>query len=110
MNKSEIPRNEFDWEGGVVLLDPVTKVFYLIGFGNGTNADDLCEGCDDYLYLEYGHLIRNEIQDEDGGQLDFNRERSHYDGDIRNAIDDALEFLGVSVDVSERLIYISNYR
>ena len=71
MNKSEIPRNEFDWEGGVVLLDPVTKVFYLIGFGNGTNADDLCEGCDDYLYLEYGHLIRNEIQDEDGGQLFF---------------------------------------
>ena len=76
MKTEGIPRNKYDWQGGVVLLDPQTKVFYLLGFGNGTNGDDLCEGCDDYLYLEYGRLVRDKIEEDEGRELDTNRRKS----------------------------------
>ena len=109
MKTESIPRNKYDWQGGVVLFDPQTKVFYLLGFGNGTNGDDLCEGCDDYLYLEYGRLVRDTIEVDDGGELDFNRRKSNYAGDIRNALKDALDFLGVEQEAQERLVYISSY-
>ena len=109
MKIENIPRNKYDWQGGVVLFDPQTKVFYLLGFGNGTNGDDLCEGCDDYLYLEYGRLVRDTIEVDDGGELDFNRRKSKYDGDIRNALKDALDFLVVDQEAQERLVYISSY-
>ena len=92
-------RNKTPWEGGILLQEPGGNCFINVSFGDGTNADTLEEGCDDYLYLSI-HKIQSDLtfEEVDGGQLDFNRAASRYAGDIRFAVYDGLELLGYEMN------------
>lgn len=104
----KVPRNVRDWEGGVNLRDPLTGRCYSFSFG-GELGNEVAEGCDDYLYCAIGRMENGRNTDDDGGQLDFNRAGSGYEGDIRRAVADGLEFVGVEGAARERLEYISSF-
>lgn len=87
----------FETDNGVLLYLQKVNQFCAISFGDGTNSDSLEKGCDDYIYIacyEYSYGYFEEI---DGGQLDFNTETSGYNGDITNAVYDALELMYTTV-------------
>lgn len=91
----------FNDDNGVLLYIPSQKEFCAISFGDGTNYDSLEDDCDDYIYIEtYVFNGSEELESgSDGGQLDFNTEESGYNGDITNAVYDALELIyGTVVD------------
>lgn len=52
--KDKVPKNEFEWEGSVVLYEAGHNLFYNIAFGSGGNLDDsdIDEGYDDYIMVE----------------------------------------------------------
>ena len=52
--KDIVPKNKFEWEGGVVLYDAASEEFFNIAFGSGGNldADDTDAGFDDYIMVE----------------------------------------------------------
>jgi len=92
----KIDTNEIKFENdGIILFCPSNKIFYKIAFGDGTNADALEEGCDDYMYLVQDKYDENGWfqEDIDGGQLDFNRK--DYTGYINDEklIRDCLSFM-----------------
>ncbi len=93
-----------DWQEEVNLYDPQTGLYYGFGFGDGL-GNEVSEGCDDYVYCRIGHQLG---ADEDGGQLDFLRRESGYDGDIWKALPDAFVFLDMSAAQIERLEYVPN--
>lgn len=105
----DAPRNVRKWEGGICLIDPQTEKTYSFWFGGGKIFDNVSPGCDDYVYCRIGRIEMNEIQDVDGGQLDFCRDACGWDGDIRIATQAALEFLNVGYDVVSRLRYITSW-
>ena len=111
----EIPRNECDYEGGVILLHPGRREFIRIAFGTGDNLDqDDCEmkdrsgnQIDDYVYIStFGELHLGDFAEEleasenDGGQMLFSH-KTYKTGDIREMLEPALDFMGWPDDVSE---------
>lgn len=85
------------------LFDPVDHRYYGFSFGGGALWDEVSEGCDDYVYCSIGNELGG---DDDGGQLDFCRENSGYNGDIWKAIPDALKFLDLPDAVIQRLHFV----
>lgn len=86
------------WDSGVILFCPDKHIFYKIEFAAGGNgrADDLCDGCDDYMNISMdGYNDEGDFfEDFDGGQFDF--ARKDYSGFINDEklIRDCLEFVG----------------
>lgn len=75
---------------------PKMNQFLKYHFGDGTNSDSLCEGCDDYVYYSVFNLDFEEV---DGGQFDFNTEEKAYDNDLMKALYDILTFaFGVTAE------------
>lgn len=90
-----------DSYGGLLLWIPKYKEFLSMHFGDGTNADELEEGCEDYIYytqfdisddadIDYDESI--DLEETDGGQMDI-PSADVYDCNIRNAIADMLQFI-----------------
>lgn len=115
-----IPRNEFDFEGGVVLFSKDSDTFYHIWFGSGDNLDDadIEDGYDDYMnYESYrladgvsfedavglvkdaeGYLDEIEcLEEEDGGMMLIKRAEYGDSGDIRDYLENALEMANYGV-------------
>ena len=132
--KDIVPKNKFDWEGGIVLYDEKSEEFFNISFGSGDNldADDIDNGFDDYIMVErYGldgtiglEFVAADAVDKgfvddtteglreiDGGQLLLKR-KEWTDGDIRRFITEALEFGGYGAeridDLYKYIIYIAS--
>ena len=80
-------------EEGILLYIPELNQFCAISFGDGTNSDSLEEGCDDYIYIACYEYVCGDFEEFDGGQLDYNTEEENYNGDITNAVYDALNFM-----------------
>ena len=102
--------NDYQFDGSsIILFSPTNKLFYKIAFGGGDNADDLEEGCDDYMYLQIDRYNDDGDfeEDYDGGQFEF--AQKDYSGYINDEklIRDCLEFLGC-LDV-ENLVLIDDY-
>ncbi len=68
---------------------PVQNVYLKMWFGDGTNMDTLCEGCDNYIQY---NMYNSDFEEIDGGQMDFNDYSSHYVDDIRRAAIDVVDF------------------
>lgn len=129
-----VPKNEFEWEGSVVMYDADADEFYNIAFGTGDNLtqDDVDDGFDDYIMVDRYELddtrvpswvivraIDEGIIDEntegvnliDGGQLLLKRSE-WTDGDIRRFILLAMEFAGYVVedakDACKHVVYIAS--
>ena len=134
MFKDVVPKNKFDWEGGIVLYDEKSEEFFNISFGSGDNldADDIEAGFDDYIMVERYELdgtigpefvvadavdkgfIDNTtegLREIDGGQLLLKR-KEWTDGDIRRFITEALEFVGYGAESIDELykyiVYIAS--
>ena len=134
MFKDVVPKNKFDWEGGIVLYDEKSEEFFNISFGSGDNldADDIEAGFDDYIMVERYELdgtigpefvvadavdkgfIDNTtegLREIDGGQL-LLKHKEWTDGDIRRFITEALEFVGYGAESIDELykyiVYIAS--
>ena len=132
--KDVIPKNKYEWEGGVVLYDAVSEEFFNIAFGSGDNlnSDDIDAGFDDYIMVERYELDGTKgsafvvvdavdkgfvddttegLREVDGGQLLLKR-KEWTDGDIRRFITEALDFVGYGaacIDEPYRyLVYIAS--
>ena len=132
--KDIVPKNKFDWEGGIVLYDAASEEFFNISFGSGDNldADDIDAGFDDYIMVERYELDGTKgsafivvdavdkgyvdgttegLREVDGGQL-LLKHKEWTDGDIRRFITEALDFVGygaASIDeLYKYLVYISS--
>lgn len=68
---------------------PVQNVYLKMWFGDGTNMDTLCEGCDNYIMY---NLYDSDFEEIDGGMMEFNNYASHYVDDIRRAAVDVVDF------------------
>lgn len=77
----------------ILLYIPEFKEYLAFSFGDGTNGDNLCEDCDDYIYITQHEFNNGEFEEVDGGQLDFNTEEKGYNNNICNAIFDVLDFI-----------------
>lgn len=132
--KDIVPKNKFEWEGGIVLYDAASEEFFNIAFGAGGNldADDIDAGFDDYIMVEryaldgtkgsafivvdavdkgYVDDTTEGLREVDGGQLLLKR-KEWTDGDIRRFITEALDFVGygaASIDeLYKYLVYIAS--
>ena len=132
--KDIVPKNKYDWEGGVVLYDAASEEFFNIAFGSGGNldADDTDAGFDDYIMVERYELDGTKgsafvvvdavdkgfvddttegLREIDGGQLLLKR-KEWTDGDIRRFITEALDFVGYGAasidDLYKYLVYIAS--
>jgi hypothetical protein len=132
--KDIVPKNKFEWEGGIVLYDAASEEFFNIAFGQGGNldADDIDNGFDDYIMVERYELDGTKgsafiivdavdkgfidgstdgLREVDGGQLLLKR-KEWTDGDIRRFITEALDFVGygaASIDkMYKHLVYIAS--
>lgn len=132
--KDIVPKNKYDWEGGVVLYDAASEEFFNIAFGSGGNldADDTDAGFDDYIMVERYELDGTKgsafvvvdavdkgfvddttegLREVDGGQLLLKR-KEWTDGDIRRFITEALDFVGYGAasidDLYKYLVYIAS--
>ena len=94
----EVPDDDY---GGIVLWIPECREFLSMHFGDGTNADVLEEGCEDYIYytqfdigngadIDWDESI--DLEEIDGGQMDIPNV-DEYDCNIRNAIADMFQFI-----------------
>ena len=89
-----------DSYGGLLLWIPKYKEFLSMHFGDGTNADELEEGCEDYIYytqfdLEDPFEAGDEeltLEETDGGQMDI-PSADAYNNDISEVIPDLLRFI-----------------
>ena len=132
--KDVVPKNKFEWEGGIVLYDAASDEFFNIAFGAGGNldADDIDAGFDDYIMVERYELdgtigsayvvvdavdkgyideTTKGLREVDGGQLLLKR-KEWTDGDIRRFITEALDFVGYGAasidDLYKYLVYIAS--
>ena len=132
--KDVVPKNKYDWEGGIVLYDAASEEFFNIAFGAGGNldADDIDAGFDDYIMVERYELDGTKgsafivvdavdkgyvddttegLREVDGGQLLLKR-KEWTDGDIRRFITEALDFVGYGAasidDPYKYLVYIAS--
>ena len=132
--KDMVPKNRFEWEGGIVLYDAASEEFYNIAFGSGCNLDsnDIDEGFDDYIMVERyeldgtlgsAYVVTDAVdkgyvddstpglREVDGGQLLLKR-KEWTDGDIRRFIMEAMDFAGYGADKVEDLykhvVYIAS--
>lgn len=115
---AEVPRNKYDYAGGVVLFHPGHGLIR-IAFGTGDNLDqdDLLEkdsqgnGIDDYMYISLFNDLRGdrgenlEADEVDGGLLLFSH-ATYATGDIREMLGPSLDFIGWPSDIGE-YVYIS---
>lgn len=89
-----VPKDMF---GGILLWVPEYKEFLSMHFGDGTNADELEDGCEDCIYYEQldsecdcnGSI---ELEENDDGQMDIPN-AAVYDDAISHAIPDLLLFV-----------------
>lgn len=89
-----VPKDNF---GGILLWIPEYKEFLSMHFGDGTNADELEDGCEDYIYYEqldpeYYDYDSIKLEENDGGQMDIPN-AAVYDDTISHAIPDLLLFV-----------------
>lgn len=121
-----IPENPFPFEGGVTLFATNLNVFYHIWFGSGDNLDeeDIEEGYDDYMNIDVYEWngerplmeVINEIrendgyiddidglEDTDGGMMLIKRADYNNSGDIRDYLENALDFGNYGADDIENL-------
>ena len=93
--------------GGIVLHLTELNQIFTVSFGDGTNIE---YGFDDYLYItryRYDEAVIEKIKDKEydetdwqeeleeinGGQIDFRYDETDYDEDITKAVYDALMFM-----------------
>ena len=103
----EIPRNKRDYQGGVILFNPRLRRHIRIMFGTGDNlsSEDMDEkdengnGIDDYMYVTtYKELHAGddvdvlEAEEDDGGMMLFSHE-TYKSGDIREMLEQTLDFM-----------------
>ena len=90
-----------DSYGGLLLWVPKYKEFLSMHFGDGTNADELEEGCEDYIYYTQFDISDGvdvacdesiDLEETDGGQMDIPN-ADVYDNDISKVIPDLLQFI-----------------
>ncbi len=119
-----LPRNRYDYEGGMVLYATRAEVFYRVVFGTGDNllAEDRREGYDDYLMLDSYGLMSGvpvssvfdqfragvEIEDVEGlveldGSQMLVRRGEYGTGDIRAYLENALDMIGYSAQNRDEL-------
>lgn len=116
------PRNNFDYEGGIVVYFPGTSQFLRVFWGVGDNLtrEDTKKGYDDYIIYDcYGHTgkrplseIMQRIRDNDGyldtvsendegclaecdGGMLLVKRKKKKSGDIRDYILDVMEMCGM---------------
>ena len=133
-SKDVVPKNKFEWEGGIVLYDAASEKFFNISFGSGYNLDayDIDAGFDDYIMVGMYELdgtrgsafvvvdavdkgfiddTTEGLREVEGDQLLLKREE-WTDGDIRRFITEALDFVGYGADKVENLykylVYIAS--
>lgn len=100
--------NSIPWEGGILLQsieDP--NIFVKVCFGNGTNNDQLDDDCDDYIMIDILKIDNHgDFSVIDGGMLEFNQEKSRYEGSIINTLPDAFDFIGLNINNYNPLVKI----
>ena len=127
------PRNNFDYEGGIVVYFPDTSQFLSVFWGDGSNltGEDRRKGYDDYiLYDCYGHTGKRPLAsvmasirrlggcldsveeydpgclaEVDGGMMLVKRKKKKS-GDIRDYILDVMEMCGMCRDDSLNVIHV----
>lgn len=121
-----IPENQFPFEGGVTLFATDLNMFYHIWFGSGDNLDegDIEEGYDDYMNIDaykwngerplmevINNIRENEgyiddidgLEDTDSGMMLIKRADYKNSGDIRDYLENALDFGEYGADNVESL-------
>ena len=90
--------NDIPWYGGIVFrVKNKENLFISIKFGDGTNGDVLEDGCDDYIIFDLLQINQDlELETFDGGMFEFNQEKSKYEGNILNALEDVLDFAAIT--------------
>lgn len=115
----KIPKNKFDYEGGVILFHPGRREFVRIAFGTGDNLtqedletkDSNGNSVDDYMYLTTYDELQDMgwdglcLQEKDGGMMLFSH-KTYRSGDIREMLTPSLDFLGWPDSVGE-YVFIS---
>ena len=81
---SNIPKSD-----QLTVFVPAQNVYIKMWFGDGTNMDVLCEGCDNYIQY---NMYDSDFEEIDGGQMDFNSYSKYYVDDIRRAAIDVVDF------------------
>ncbi len=110
-----IPENPFPFEGGVTLFSTDRNMFYHIWFGSGDNLDedDIDNGFDDYMNIDaykwdgerplmevINDISENDgyiddifgLEDTDSGMMLIKRSDYNNSGDIRDYLENALDF------------------
>jgi len=120
-----LPRNDYDYEGGLTLYSVKDKLFYRIVFGTGDNLlhEDIEAGYDDYLMIDtykvdehtplsrvFSQLNEYEIDDVDGveevyGSQLLVRRKDYETGDIRAYLADALDEIGYTCEDKEKMYH-----
>ena len=116
-----IPENPFPFEGGVTLFSTDRNMFYHIWFGSGDNLDkdDIDNGFDDYMNIDaykwdgerplmevINDIRENDgyiddifgLEDTDSGMMLIKRAKYNNSGDIRDYLEDSLDFVNYGAD------------
>ena len=97
---SRFTPNPVPHEGGILLFSPKTLKFYEITFGSGDNlsAEDAANGYDGYIVVNTAKLVHSlsledlTIEPDDGGDMLVMYTDYGASGDIRDYLNDALDF------------------
>lgn len=123
---SNIPENPSPFEGGITLFASNLNRFYHIWFGSGDNLDDgdIEEGYDDYMnidvykwdgvrpLMEVINSIRENdgyiddvdgLIEDDGGMMLIRRSDYNNSSDIRDYLENSLDFANYGSDKVENL-------
>ena len=121
-----IPENPFSFEGCVTLFSTDRNMFYHIWFGSGDNLDedDIDNGFDDYMNIDaykwngerplmevINNIRENDgyidevdgLEDTDGGMMLIKRADYNNSGDIRDYLENSLDFANYGADNVESL-------
>ena len=121
-----IPENPFPFEGGVTLFSTDLNMFYHIWFGSGDNLDeeDIDNGFDDYMNIDaykwngerplmevINDISENDgyiddiygLEDTDSGMMLIKRADYNNSGDIRDYLENSLDFANYGADNVESL-------
>ena len=131
-----IPENPFPFEGGVTLFSTDRNMFYHIWFGSGDNLDedDIDNGFDDYMNIDaykwdgerplmevINDISENDgyiddiygLEDTDSGMMLIKRAKYNNSGDIRDYLEDSLDFVNYGADTTgnlyKDLIFITSH-
>lgn len=131
-----IPENPFPFEGGVTLFSTDRNMFYHICFGSGDNLDseDIENGYDDYMNIDaykwngerplmevINNIRENDgyidevdgLKDIDSGMMLIKRAKYNNSGDIRDYLEDSLDFVNYGADtignLYKDLIFITSH-